>query len=148
MPGEKKGIDYILAYLRRLNAESSLLRRFDPALAARLLQGCAPDFGELPLNLCEPVLACAVGLLLADAQAQTLNMTDRERGRLAELLSGGAREVRRMLAGATDELCRSLGVPEEDGAYLAAAAAELCPRILAALPAKRLENVFPSLGGV
>lgn len=64
VPEALPGVDYILAYLDRLGMEHALLRPFAPSRVRRLLAAGCPDPVGLLVNLCEPVLANAVGLTL------------------------------------------------------------------------------------
>ena len=65
VPEMLSGVDYLLEYLRRLNAESAFLRRFPAPLLAIAYERHYGDDGLL-VNLYEPVAAAAAGRALVD----------------------------------------------------------------------------------
>lgn len=54
------GVEYILAWLEHIIAENRLCTRFPAMHIHRLMGRWQADYEELPLNLFEPVLLCAI----------------------------------------------------------------------------------------
>lgn len=146
VPENTPGIAYLHAYLRRLVAENRILARFNAAAAVRLLGVGAPGYAQLPLNLCEPVTDCAVGLALLGREPSGLSLTGDDRARLAALFEPlPEARARAALKGAAEQLCAGAGFRDPfTRAYVADAAQALYPRIQAALAAGDLRGIFPS----
>lgn len=146
VPEELLGICYLNDYLRRLRLENEFLRRFDTRLVIRLLESALPDYRVLLINLCEPVIANAVGRILAGKQSSILEITEEDRAAIAALLGPLPESAARTrLREAGHRLCRALRMEGEDARdYLTRAAEDMYPRIAAALPAGNLEGIFVS----
>ena len=50
-------------YLRRIQVENAFCIRFAPQYVHRLLCALTPDYANIPMNLFEPVLLAALGML-------------------------------------------------------------------------------------
>lgn len=61
------GVEYMLHYLQAFLLETRFLRYFKPGLVHAVLLRAQPTYATLPLNLCAPVLLCALGCLLSGA---------------------------------------------------------------------------------
>lgn len=153
------GIDYIMEYLRRLLLENEFTGRFDAAAITALLRSISPAYSDDLLSIYEAVAASAVALTLLEGDVLSLDVSDRDRARLAALFSRWSdAEAAEKLRRAARELYAGLGLPEtkdpdcegdklvsEPAAdYLADTAAALWPRIRKHLP-DGLRAVFPSL---
>ena len=146
VPEERKGVDYINAYLTRLAVENRFLLRFSARREAALLGRWCPDYKDLLVNLFEPVFAGALGLtllgrdpeklLLSAAELEDLKTLFRDlpRRRLEELLKRGSDRL-------TDRLELN-GAESRD--YLRACGRALAPRIIAARDAGGMEGIFPT----
>lgn len=89
VPDTLYGVCYIEAYLRQLLFENRVLAFFSTgALRGRLSAHCG-DYRGLLVNLCEPVLASALGLALLGRPVQTLSVSPAERHALYTRLKGG-----------------------------------------------------------
>ena len=145
VPEALPGVDYILAYLDRLGMEHALLRPFAPSRVRRLLAAGCPDPVGLLVNLCEPVLANAVGLTLLGEDPRELESTPQRRTRLCEYFEPlPPHRARAALRDGAARLCPGLGLPTPAADYFMDTAQALHPRIEAALP-NRLNGVFLSL---
>lgn len=145
VPETLPGVDYILAYLDRLGMEHALLRPFAPSRVRRLLAAGCPDPVGLLVNLCEPVLANAVGLTLLGEDPRELEITPQRRTRLCEYFEPlPPHRARAALRDGAARLCAGLGLPTPAADYFMDTAQALHPRIKAALP-NRLNGVFLSL---
>lgn len=145
-PERLLGVDYLIAWLSRLLAESRFLNCFDRRAAARVLEGSCPDYRGLHINLFEPVAVNALGRTLLGLDPLDLDLPSEGRARLAGRLralpaQAGERELRaagRILSG-------GLALDRGTAWYVETAAARLWPRVRAALPHNDLEGIFLSL---
>lgn len=136
VPDDVRGIGYVQAYLRRLMAESLLIRQFDEAACVSLLESRYPDYRGLLVNLYEPIMCRALGRVLA---GQSLNPPALEAADLALLPSAPTETA---LREAGESLCQRLGLPPDCRPYLVNTAAELLPRYRAAQASGNLGNIF------
>lgn len=81
-----QGVDYTLAYLRQLLAETQLVACFPPGHTRQLLAAWLAEWPELCVNLCEPVLLCGLGRVLLGEDPHTLSITAEGQRRLWRLL--------------------------------------------------------------
>ena len=109
-----------------------------------MLRAMHPQYGELILNLFEPVAANAVGCVLAGCDVRGLQLGEAGYARIAEGLAGSApHALARKLEDAADAVCAELAV--DDGAarvYVRRLAGQLAPRVATALRCRSLEGVF------
>ena len=142
-----QGVAYVNEYLRRVLTENGILRLFDRDLVVRLLERYCPDYKELLINLCEPVIVNAVGLALIDECPLALQISDADGSNLVELFEHlSESEARLALMEAARRFCDQAGIT--DGfthEYVARTAADLYPRISAVLPSGDLSGIFISL---
>lgn len=138
------GVDYLLEYLRRLYAETSLLSHFDSARAEALLQRTYRDYKELPVNLCEPVFDCALGLELLGSDILSIEMTAESLERLSELFEPMSESAgKAALSAAANTLCAKLGISDTLSLdYFTRHAMSLHPRIEASRCTGSLGGVF------
>lgn len=130
-----QGVLYVTAYLERLLAECRFLRLFDVQRCRDILRAVHPEYGELIVNLFEPVAACALGCALAGCPVRPL-VAD---AAASELAHG-------VLSGAAAKICAELRIQDaETVRLLHHAAAELAPRAVMALRTGGLSGVFPGL---
>ena len=142
VPESLQGVDYVNAYLERLLIENRFLQQFDVARCRRLLRAVHPQYGELILNLFEPVAANAVGCVLAGCDVRSLQLDEAGYARIAEGLAGSApHALARKLEDAANAVCAELAV--DDGAaraYVRRLAGQLAPRVATALRCRSLEG--------
>ncbi|WP_417350546.1 DUF6179 domain-containing protein [Gordonibacter pamelaeae] len=148
VPESLQGVDYVNAYLERLLMENRFLQRFDVGRCRRLLRAVHPQYGELILNLFEPVAANAVGCALAGCDVRGLQLDEAGYVRIADGLAGCApRVLARKLEEAADAACDDLAI--NDGPMRASVrrlAGQLAPRVATALRCRSLEGVFVRWG--
>ena len=133
VPDDWLGIRYIQAYLTRLDREDALLSRLDEGRVCNLLFRVQPLYGELLINLYEPV-AQQVIALEALGDGITLLETTRAQGeRFYALLAGIPKQgALRLLWQAAQEACLRLGIDAPPAQrYLSATAAALYARVMA-----------------
>lgn len=71
---EADGIEFIEEYLRCILAENAFLRLFDPWEVHNLLSGFSEDYKNIPMNLFEPVLLSALGLIMVNRSPKRLDL--------------------------------------------------------------------------
>jgi hypothetical protein len=144
VPDEYQGIEYINEYLERIVIENSILQRFDTLRIIRLLEGYCPDYQGLLINLCEPVIANAVGLTLIGGEPLLLEITDDDRALIAAFFEPLSKTKARIaLMEAARRFCCMQGIDDlKVQKYMMRAAIDLYPRISAAMPTKNLDGIF------
>lgn len=143
-----QGVAYVNAYLERLLMENRFLQRFDVARCRRLLRAVHPQYGELILNLFEPVAANAVGCALAGCDVRGLQLDEAGYARIVDALAGRApQSLMRKLEDAADAVCAELDEDDEaTHAYVRRLAGQMAPRVATALRCRSLEGVFVRWG--
>lgn len=143
VPETTLGVDYVTAYLERLLIECRFLQRFDLERCTHLLRNVHPEYGELILNLFEPIATNAIGCTLAGCDVRKLYLDDEARAKIASALEGlvGAR-LQRALVEASERTGAALAVDADAQAYLSSLARRLAPRIELALRHHSLNGVF------
>lgn len=142
------GIEYITEWLRRVLIENRFCGRFAPEAVHRMLLRREADYAGLPLNLCEPVLLCATGALMAGCDPLALAPTADALVPLADRFAEGAATAGRLLKAAADKLCAVLGFAPEDGltAYARQVAGQNGSVLQAAAAAGQLAAFFTAKG--
>ena len=148
VPERVQGVDYILAYLTRLDAELRFLGRFPLHRVLALLDGFSPEWRELVANLYAPVAANALGLALLGDPPRRLHISDAQRDGLLNLLANRpVPDIEERLFAASRTVCRALALSgEDDAALLLSLALDLAPRAHAACAAGDLSRVFVAFG--
>lgn len=143
VPETTRGVDYVTTYLERLLIECRFLQRFDLERCTHLLRNVHPEYGELILNLFEPIATNAIGCTLAGCDVRKLYLDDEARARIASALEGlaGAR-LQRVLVAAAERTGAALTVDADTQAYLSSLARRLTPRVELALRHHSLSGVF------
>lgn len=146
VPEEKKGVSFMEEYIRRLQIENDFLNCFDTCDLVGLYRDFVPDYEEALFNLCEPVLANAVGLEMLGEDVFPLNISAAQRKRIGYMLDGmAAEEMQACIDQAVLFLCQKLGMTtNEEKDYLVNAAAGLAARVFAALKQRDLSHIFIS----
>lgn len=139
-----QGADYVAEYLERLLLECMFLQQFNVADCHQVLRAVHPQYGELILNLFEPVAANAIGCALAGCDVRGLQVDEEAQRRISGELEGRSRQcVERKLATASAYVCDSLSVGDDElQNYLTLAASKLAPRLMVALQHHTLRGVF------
>jgi len=134
IPDSVAGVCYIREYLRRLLIENEMVTRFDRARAIALLRRVNPLYGELLVNLYEPIAADVVGLSLLGGGETLLEVLPAQATAIYERLNRLSPTVARAeLRTAAAEGCARLGIAAPESLqYLGLTAEALYPRIMAA----------------
>lgn len=83
--GALEGLDYLEEYLSLLLCENRILAAFPAAQEHLILLETYGDYAAQPLNLAEPIVEEALGLMLADGDAAALQFTPKKRDHLLNL---------------------------------------------------------------
>lgn len=147
VPETLQGVCYIREYLQRMLIENGLIVRFDPRRVMALLRRTCPDYGELLVNLYEPVAANVIGLSLLGGGETLLEILSTQGEQLRDMLSRGTpQQARAMLQTAARDACHHLSITHPAAErYLAEAAVALYPRISAS--SEGFRGVFSVLAG-
>lgn len=147
VPEELQGIEYINEYLRRLIIENEFCKRFDAEKIKVLLESYCLDYKGLLINMYEPIVTNAIGLVLLDGDIASIDITNSDRSRLLCMFrSWSKEEAIQALCQASEKLCHCLEITDTaEKEYLKAAIVNLYPRIAAALPTNQLDSIFLSL---
>lgn len=117
---ELDGIEFIEHYLRRIEAENAFLTCFDADDVHHLLCGVSADYASCPMNLFEPVLLSALGLMLLKRPPRRLELAPAEAARLTARFSAmDAREAQAELSGALAQLSAAMPLPDVAVRYAA-----------------------------
>ena len=147
----REGADYVMEYLEKLKVECLFVRRFDRARCASVLETVHPAYGELIINLFEPIAAKAIACTLADRDVSALYLGKEGFAELAHVLGEAPRSHReallhqaadRVASSCAPMLCRELyarRLREE----LDAVVSSLAARLDCALRNDTLEGLFP-----
>ena len=73
-----EGIEFIEKYLRCIQAENAFCVCFAPQDIHHLLCGLTEDYRSVPLNIFEPVLLSALGLIIRNRSPLRLNLTEKD----------------------------------------------------------------------
>lgn len=146
VPESYQGVEYVNEYLRRVIAENVILRLFPHDLTIRLLKRYCPDYKGLLINLCEPLIVNALGLALIGGAPLSLQITDGDRLALVELFNSlPESNARAALTKGARCFCETAGIIDEFvQAYITHTAADLYPRVSAALASGDLSGIFIS----
>lgn len=147
VPESSRGVVYVTTYLERLLAECRFLQLFELERCQAVLRRVHPDYGELIVNLFEPVAINAVGCMLAGREIRRLQVGGEGRARIARLLAErSASERRALLVEAAHEVCDKLGLHDPDAEAVRASVhwsvESLVPRLDNALRHEALDGIF------
>lgn len=140
---ELEGVEFIEEYLSRIDAENAFCRLFDSMTVHRLLLELSPDYAQLPVNVFEPVLLAALGLIIVGRLPAGLNLTAYDVLLLEDMFCGKTKgQIESTLKTALDRLSVYLDVPKRSIAYAAACLPTLAANISNATEHNTLDKVF------
>ncbi len=134
VPDALLGVVWVTDYLQRLLIENALLIKLEPERVVRLLRRVHPGYGELLINLYEPVAANVVGLNLLGGGETLLEISAAQGARIRDLLlASGDAAALAALEHAAMAACERLDITDAASVrYLKVAARALYPRVKAA----------------
>lgn len=140
---ELDGIEFIEKYLRCIQAENAFCVCFAPQDIHHLLCGLTPDYRNVPLNIFEPVLLSALGLMVQERNPKRLDLTKHDISFLYRLFSGQSeKEVQSCLKKALFCLNEKIDLPQIFIRYASLCIPKLTATILNAVKMKTLDKVF------
>lgn len=141
------GIDYINEYIRRLIIENDFCGRFDPEKVALLLQSLSLHYKEDLVNIYEAVTANALALILLRGDILALDVNDRDRRRLFDMLRGwNDTDAAAGLTAVAADLCSALVINDKKAqSYLLETIPALWARLKTVTSADGLKQFFPPL---
>lgn len=144
VPEELKGIHYVEEYMHRLQMENAFLKLFPEEETKQLYVNRFGNWQNMLFDLCEPVLANAVGHALIGESVNDLTVTDGQLRRMERLLAGKENdEIRELFRRTTEALLKELKLKEpEQLAYFGKAAEALAVQAAEAAQHGSLRNVF------
>lgn len=87
IPQSYLGIKYINKYLYHLILENSILNCFDYKLSIRVFEKYYQDYKGLLINLFEPVITNAIGLILIEKDPFPLQIINNDRAKIIKLFN-------------------------------------------------------------
>ncbi len=140
---EFEGIEFIVKYLRCIQAENAFCVCFTPQDIHHLLCGPTPDYRSVPLNIFEPVLLSALGLVMQGKKPERLDLTENDISCLYRLFSGQSeKEVQSCLKKALFNLNEKMDLPRISIQYASLCLPKLTAAILHAVRMETLDKVF------
>lgn len=140
---ELEGIEFIEKYLRYIQAENAFCICFTPQDIHHLLYGLTQDYRSVPLNIFEPVLLSALGLVIRDRNPKRLDLTENDISFLYLLFSGQSKkEVEICLKKALFNLNEKINLPRISMQYASLCIPKLVATVINAVKMKTLDKVF------
>lgn len=141
---ELVGIEFIVKYLRGIKAENELLTAFSPKSVHALLSKALGDYAESPVNLCEPVLATSLGIILSGRNPTRLDLTLGERDAFCERIRTSPKgELSCALDGALTRLGEMLSLSARTEGYMRRSLGKLSSALKAACDGGVSESIVP-----
>lgn len=136
LPEDLRGLDNCLFYLNILWIENQIMASYEDAALEELWTLLPTD----TLNQCEQVVLNGIGKAILTNRGNDLAFTEAERAELSAILSTQA--TGETVHHAALHLCRQLDLSESASVYFCAAAAQMVPRLEAALRYDNLSAIF------
>lgn len=138
-----EGIEFIEKYLRCIQAENAFCLCFAPQDIHHLLCGLTKDYRSVPLNIFEPVLLSALGLIILDRSPLRLNLTENDISILYQkFFEQSEMEVQDCLRNALSSLNTEMNLPQISIQYADLCIPNIVATILNAVKQKTLDKVF------
>lgn len=137
------GIEFIYAYLRAIACENAFLLHFAPANVHHLMQGVSQDYARCPINLFEPVLLSALGLILFGKSPRGLNLETADLRRLQAMLAGlDEQEIAGKLTGAIEQLQTHFTFGVQTIQYIRMSVPKLADNVFQSIQLRTIEKCF------
>ncbi|MGN0665792.1 MAG: DUF6179 domain-containing protein [Huintestinicola sp.] len=109
---EGRGIEFIEQYLSSIEVENDFCLRFSSKDIHHLLCGITEDYRSVPMNLFEPVLYSALGLVLTGHSPDRLDLSEGDIEQLYREFAGkSGEEIKAIIEKAYDNLGRKMDLP-------------------------------------
>lgn len=140
---ELNGIEFIEQYLRCIDAENAFCVCFASRNIHHLLCGLTQDYRSVPMNLFEPVLLSALGLIMVNRHPAQLDLSKSDIGLLYQQFSGQSEhEIQDCLKKALFLLDRKMELPQISKRYVSLCIPQIAATIQIAAKMKTLDKVF------
>ncbi|MGN0660945.1 MAG: DUF6179 domain-containing protein [Oscillospiraceae bacterium] len=137
------GIEFIEQYLRFIEAENAFCICFDRQAIHRLLCGLTRDYRSIPMNLFEPVLLSALGLILTGRRPEGLDLQRQDIDALYRIFKNKASgDIHTKLAEASEILANILDIPNQTKNYIALCLPKMSETVWNAVLTETLDQVF------
>lgn len=140
---ELEGIEFIEKYLKCIHVENAFCVCFAPKDIHYLLCGLTPDYRSVPLNIFEPVILSALGLVICKKDSKRLDLTEKDMSFLYQMFKGKSEtKVQDCLKKALISLNKNMDFPQECIQYASLCIPKLTSIIINAVKMKTLDKVF------
>lgn len=140
---ELEGIEFIEKYLRCIQAENAFCACFAPRDIHHLLCGLTQDYRSVPMNIFEPVLLSALGLIMRGRSPRRLDLTEADIALLyRQLAHRSETEVQDCLKKSLICLNEKIALPQRSMQYAALCIPRLAAAILNGVRMKTLDKVL------
>ncbi len=140
---ELDGIEFIEQYLRCVEAENAFCICFKSQDIHHLLCGLTHDYRSVPLNIFEPVLLSALGLVMQNRNPQNLNLDEDDISVLYQQFSCQTeKEIQDCLKKALSYLHKEMDLSHISMRYASLCIPKLAATILNAVKMETLDKVF------
>lgn len=140
---ELDGIEFIEKYLQHIRAENDFCMCFASRDIHHLLCGLTQDYRSVPLNIFEPVLLSALGLVLQERSPKHLDLTQQDVSLLYQRFSNQSeKHIEPCIMKALFSLNRVMHLPQASMRYALLCIPKLAAVILHAVKTDTLDKVF------
>ena len=140
---ELDGIEFIERYLSYIEAEDSFCRLFRPEDVHSLMCGITPDYPSCPVNIFEPVMMAAVGLVICDRPVRTLALCMEDVNRLSNVFREKSLiETSMYIEKAVRLMDRELGMSRSSLRYAISCVPQMAMSVREAVKNGTLDKVF------
>lgn len=141
---ELNGIEFIERYLSCIQAENAFCVCFASEDIHNLLCGITHDYRSVPLNIFEPLLLSALGLIICGRNPKCLDLTKSDISLLYCAFHGKSKiELQSCIKRAIFSLNEKMELPEISIRYASLCVPKLADAILNAAKMRTLDKVFP-----
>lgn len=140
---ELDGIEFIERYLSYIEAEDSFCRLFRPEDVHSLMCGITPDYPSCPVNIFEPVMMAAVGLVICGRNVRPLELCKEDISRLSKVFHAKSlMETSMYIEKAVRLMDRELGMSRSSLRYAISCVPQMAMSVREAVRNGTLDKVF------
>lgn len=137
------GIEFIERYLSYIEAEDSFCRLFRPEDVHSLMCGITRDYPSCPVNIFEPVIMAAAGLVICGRNVRTLGLCREDICRLSQIFHAKSlMETSIYIEKAVRLLDRELGMSRSSLRYAVSCVPQMAVAVREAVRNDTLDKVF------